>query len=140
MSNPKYWWWESVKRCIRQYPRLTESKADLQAMPVVALNKSAGGSSGSDGRKTERYALRQLTPAEEKALDAVENALALTETLPDGETRLRLIRMYYWSGMRLQDAAGRLYIDESTAKRYNGQFVRLAARGLGYLPQEHTKR
>ena len=131
MSNPRYWWWENVKRAIRAYPSLCAKKADRQAMPVTRQGNGAGRGASS-ARKTEEYALRGLSPEEERIIDAVAKAWQLTEAMPDGNKRLELLRAYYWKGERLLNAALKIPIDESTAKRWNGVFVRLVACGLGF--------
>lgn len=131
MSNPRYWWWENVKRAIRVYPSLCTKKADRQAMPITRQGGGAGGGA-SASRKTETYAMRQLTPEEERVVDAVGRAWQYIGAMPDGSKRQDLLRAYYWRGKRLADAAVQIPIDESTAKRWNGVFVRLVACGLGY--------
>ena len=136
MSNPRYWWWSGVKAAIRQYPALRDAKAELLSMQITsAPDRSAVRSNGTN-RTVERVALQELSPAEEKVLDAVRTAIEVTELQAGGADHVRLIACYYWGAMSLAESARRCYIDERTAKRWNGAFVRLVARGMGYLSEQ----
>lgn len=147
MSRPRSWWWASVRAAIRQYPTLVSKKNELQSMQTTKAVKSIRGKNGElhdlyatrgggggNGRTVERLALAELPPAEERILEAVRIAIEETEAGRDGEAHMSLLRDYYFRRMRMQDAADKAFVDFKTAQRWNGQFTRRVARGLGYLP------
>lgn len=148
MSKPRYWWWASVRTAIRQYPALRAKKDELQSMQVTKAVKSIKGKDGKihdyyappggggNGRTVERLALAELSPAEERILEAVSLAIEETEAARDGHEHMAMLRNYYFRRMSMNDAANRAFIDVKTAQRWNGVFARRVARGLGYLPKE----
>ena len=143
----KYWWMETVRRAIINYPTLKAKKDELQAMNTTPAVKSVigpdgktatvyptGGGGGGNSRKTETFALRELPPMEERALNAVSNALEATSLLPDGKHRLGLIRVYWWSGHRnLFWAAEKVDISERTARRWSAAFIWTVAMEMGFV-------
>lgn len=147
MSKPRYWWWTSVRQAIRQYPALKQRKADLQSSQVTKSVTSIRGpdgklhdfypatGGGGNSRTVERLALAELPPAEERILNAVERAIELAELAPNGKTRAAILREYHFRGGRLVDIAGRHYVGEATAKRWNALFMRTVAAELGYTFQ-----
>lgn len=144
MSKPKYLWWDYVRKVIRNYPKRCEEYNALHEVAVtkhVTSYKDANGelcdcysiSSGGNGRTVENVSLCELPRQDQKEYDAVRLAFSLTQTAPDGESRVRFIRMYYYSGLTLSASAYRLHISPKTAERWNGSFVRLVAKNLGLL-------
>ena len=144
MSKPKYLWWNYVRKVIRNYPKRCEEYNALHEVAVtkhVTSYKDANGelcdcystSSGGNGRTVENVSLRELPRQDQKEYDAVRLAFSLTQTAPDGESRVRFIRLYYYSGLTLSASAYRVYISPKTAERWNGTFVRLVAKNLGLL-------
>lgn len=142
----KHWWMEAVRRAIISYPELRAKKDELQSMNTTPAVKSIvgpdgkpatvypTGGGGGNSRKTETVALRELPPMEERALNAVRNALDATALLPDGKHRLGLIRVYWWSGHRnILDAADRVHLSERTARRWNNAFVWTVAMEMGFV-------
>lgn len=143
----KWWWMETVRRSIINYPVLKAKKDELQSMattPAVTSVTVEGGKTitvyptgggGGNSRKTETVALRELPPMEERALNAVRNAMEATSLLPDGKHRLGLIRVYWWGGKHrsLLDAAGRVHISEITARRWNNAFMWTVAMEMGFV-------
>ncbi len=70
-----------------------------------------------------------LTDTEVSAYNA---AVAQTLSLPDGEARMKLIRMVMVAKTHtIAGAALRLYISERVARQWHGDFIRLVAQGLG---------
>lgn len=144
MSKPKYLWWDYVRKVIRNYPKRCEEYNALYEVAVtkhVTSYKDANGelcdcysiSSGGNGRTVENVSLRELPRQDQKEYDAVRLAFSLTQTAPDGESRVRFIRLYYYSGLTLSASAYREHISPKTAERWNGSFVRLVAKNLGLL-------
>lgn len=130
MSSPRYKWWSYVQSMIRLYPSRLEQLRDMQTAAVTA-KYSAEPRSGGASRTTERLALASLGGID-REVEAVRKAIEETEKLPDGKTRLKLIRLYYWRGVRRIDAAAsRCHVSEATAKRWNGTFIRTVARYFG---------
>ena len=142
----KYWWMETVRRAIINYPHLKEKKDELQSMATTPAVKSVTveggktvtvyptGGGGGNSRKTEVYALRELPPMEERALNAVRNSLDAISLLPDGKHRLALIRAYWWKmdHRSLDRAAVYVNISERTARRWNNAFVWTVAMEMGF--------
>ena len=147
MSRPRNWWWSAVRLAIRQYPAISQRKADLQAMQTTKAVKSIKGEDGKlhdyytppggggNGRTVERLALAELPPAEEQILTAVRTAIDATELSAAGREHMEMLRQYYWGGVRLQDAAIKAHVDYRTARRWNAAFANRVARSLGYLPR-----
>lgn len=144
LSKTRYLWWDYVRKVIRNYPRRC---AEYNALHEVAVTKhvtSAKGedgklldcyatSSGGNGRTVENISLRELPQQDQKEYDAVRLAFAFTQSIPDGEIRVRFFQLYYYSGLTLSSAAYRVHISPKTAERWNGSFVRLVAKNLGLL-------
>lgn len=133
MSKPRYRWWPFVKAMIRDYPKLREAWEELHGSSITA-NMSPVPRGGNARRTVEDNALRQLDPDDQRAFDAVSRAIELTRLLPDGEQRLRMIRLCYWSPkpMPLRSACLYLFVSERTAKRWHGAFVRTVAKCYGF--------
>ena len=102
MSKPRYRWWGYALNVVRAYPKL--------------------------------LAADYLAVDDKKDRDAVEQAIKQTQKGRHGEEILQLIKQVYWdqSARRIEDAARRLYISESTACRWHREFVRAVGRGLGF--------
>lgn len=144
MSRPKYWWYGTVVRTIREYPKLVGRKRDRQAQAVVAnygtktllrngqevnviLPRSTGGA-----RTTEDVAMRTLSSREETDIDAVDRALERLRLEKDGEDILRAVRLVDWEGNSIEAAAGILHADESSVKRWRRKFIYRVAKNMGY--------
>lgn len=144
---PKYWWMETVRRAIINYPALKAKKDELQSMATTPAVQSVTveggktvtvyptGGSGGNSRKTETAALRELPPMEERALNAVSIALEAMSLLPDGRHRLALIRAYWWkmSHRNMDLAAAYVNVSERTARRWNNAFVWTVAMEMGFV-------
>ena len=133
MSKPKFRWWSFVKAMIRDYPKLEKTWKDLHETSITA-NYSAMPKGGSASRTVEVIALRQMDSDDQKVYDAVAKAIEITRLLPDGQRRMDMISLVYWSQrpMSLKSAALLLYISEITAKRWHGSFVRCVAKCYGF--------
>ena len=143
----KYWWMETVRRAIVNYPLLKAKKDELLAMPTTPAVKSVTveggktvtvyptGGGGGNSRKTETVALRELPPMEERALNAVRNALDAVSLLPDGKHRLALIRAYWWKleHRNMDQAASYVNVSARTAHRWNTAFVWTVAMEMGFV-------
>lgn len=110
MSKPRYRWWGYAKNVVRAYPRLA--------------------------------AAERLTADDMKDRDAVAWAIEQTRKGRHGEETLQLIKQVHWdrSARRLEDAAQRLYISASTARKWHREFLRLVGNGLGFITSEEDRK
>lgn len=145
MSRPKYWWYGTVVRTIREYPRLVGLKRDKQVQAVVAnygtrttlrgeevnviLPRSSAGT-----RTTEDVAMRTLSSREEADIDAVDLTIERLRLDKDGENILRAVMLVDWEGRSIEEAADILHADESSVKRWRRKFIYKAAKNMGYYP------
>ncbi len=122
MSKPRKRWWGYVRNMIRDYPTLKQIRS--RTGPPITLVES------STGRTIQALPINRMSPEDQKALDAVESALAETAASPGGSRKQKLIHLMYWADRRLtaKSAAEHLGISEITAKRWHGEFVRRVAR------------
>ena len=133
MSQYKHWWFPNVARALKAYPALIAQKDAIRRQNIIAKYSNeprAGGSS----RQTENIALKDLPPGEAAIVDAISSALDEISRRKDGDDIIRLIDLVYFrKSHTLQGAAMALAMSEITAKRKNGDFIRLTAKKLGYL-------
>ena len=122
MSKPRKRWWGYVRNMIRDYPTLKQVRS--RTGPPITLVES------STGRTTRALPVNRLCPEDQKALEAVETALAETAATIGGSRKQKLIHLMYWADRRhtAKSAAEHLGISEITAKRWHGEFVRRVAR------------
>lgn len=134
MSRPHYDWWCNATRMIRNYPARKAEHDDLVSQSVTA-DMSGMPHSGGAGRSTEAAALHQMAPAKQAEYDAVRKAIEITEMLPNGELRIRLIRRIYWGEKKqpIHRAVGSLNIAEATGWRWHSGFVKLVGECFGYI-------
>ena len=138
MSSPRYRWWGFVRRMIRDYRGLKVEYDDLHQQSLSSAPSGSPG--GGDGRTVENIALKQLPADDQKVYDAVSRAVEITKLLPDGDLKLALITMMYWSDRNLtaKSSAPTLHISRRTAERWHGEFVRLTAKCYGFSLRENT--
>lgn len=135
MKRKKPRWWSYMRRCVRDYPGLKQEYEELHRQSLSAdISGMPKGSAA--GRTVESIALRELHPDDQSDYDAVTQAIMITKRQKNGETRLELIRYIYWyeKEHRVKDAAPVLYISESTARRWHGEFIKLVAKIMGKHP------
>ena len=126
MSKPRYHWWAYAKAIVRMYPQLKREYEALHTQRITGDPENVRGGKGGVSRSVEITALRQLPPARQKEYDAVTKAIELTQRLPSGETRLAFVDLVFWKQThKVESAALKLYISESTARRYHTEFIRL---------------
>ena len=134
MGKPRYRWWTFAKNMIRDFPEVEKAWKDIHAQSVTA-NISGMPRGGGDSRIVETVVMRQLPPEDQKLYDAVSQAITHTMLLPNGDDRMKLIRLMYWQGrIRTIDAvAVCIPVSEITAKRWHGDFIRLVGIYHGLL-------
>jgi len=131
-------WRKNTRAVIREYPNLRRRERELKDMAVTANygtpDKQPDGTvvnvvlpgSGSASRTTEDVALRQLSPDDQRALDAVSNAIQTTMRYRNGALRVRIIDLVYWRRSHtLEGAAMALHVSPQTAKFWHNNFVEL---------------
>lgn len=133
MSRPRYRWWGYVRKMIRDYPGLRMDLDDKQQQSVVAGRSGMPGG-GGNGRSLETAALQCLDVDDQRCLDAVARAVAITKLRSDGEERLRLIELMYWEKkpMTISKAADGVHVSERTAQEWHRIFVRCVAKCYGF--------
>lgn len=134
MSTPRYDWWSYVKAVIRRYPQMD---AEYKALHCPSL--SCGGEvhgSGGSSRTTEQIAMRELPKHRQREYEAVRKAIETTKRSRNARDRLKVIDLYLWKRSHtLEGAALMVPCSVATAKRWNGDFIRLVAENLGLLDE-----
>ena len=129
--KPREDWWDYTKKIIRSYPKLERKLDSVGETPCVPAYGAGGGHGGRISNPVERAVVDRLTDQEQRRYDAVSAALEETGRMRDGQQRIRLIeRVYFRRSHTLYGAAQEVPVSEITAKRWNGQFVRLVAEKL----------
>ena len=137
MSRYEKDWQKIVRMIICGYPARHARLNELKCQKITP-GYSKTGARGKTQRKTESIALRQLPPAEQKKHDAVERALEITETMPDGKLRCKFVRLYYFREKRLTllKISAILYVSERTLLRWNSDFkytVKKELEAMGFI-------
>ena len=133
MSKERYIWWGYVKGMVRGYPAKAAELNEMRTMGMTARYQvTAGGR--KPGRSTEMVALRELPAVQQKEFNAVRKALEWISAKPDGELRMKMVRLVYWKQThRLYAAAREIGISERTAKRWNSELLCAVAKEYGLL-------
>ena len=118
---------------IRQYPELKQKMNDLQKISVTpAYAPTIRGS--ETGRATEEAALRQLPPAEEMWVDAIELAMEEISRHRDGKEVMAVVELVDFKRTHsVEGAAMALHMERTTAWRRRSRFVCIVAKKSGYL-------
>lgn len=133
MSRPRYDWWPYAKGMIRRYPDLAREYADLHTQTITQGYTGMPGG-GGDGRSLEGVAIRELPGTRQREYEAVRRAIAVTALYPNGQSRLKVIRLVLWDRSRtLEGAALAVPCSIATAKRWHGDFIRLVGKMYGLL-------
>lgn len=131
MSKPREIWWGYVKAIIRRYPELCAREAELHRQ---SLSQSITGMPHGIGKTSDPVAdaaLRELPDKQQRELDAVRGAIASTKALPDGEERLRMVKLVFWDRTyTLDGAAMQLHRCTRTIWQWHGDFIRAVEKEL----------
>ena len=131
MSKPREIWWSYVKAMIRRYPELCAREAELHRQ---SLSQSITGMPHGSGKISDPVAdaaLRELPGNQQRELNAVRCAIANTRALPDGEERLRMIKLVFWDKTHTLDGAAlELHRCIATIKIWHGDFIRAVEKEL----------
>lgn len=125
MARRSNGWRYAARSAAYDYPRLRQELAELQAQSVTpSLSGMPGG--GEPGRSTEDAALRQLPHAQQRRLDAVEQAVTISSNLTSGLSRVRLIELVYFQRKyTIEGAAMQIPCSVQTAWTWNNDFLLL---------------
>lgn len=124
MSKPRYHWWSYAKAIVSIYPELVEKYNDLHTVSITSKWDAMPSGSGISN-PTENAALRELPPARQRELDAVNRAIELTKLMKTGDEQIKLIDLVFWKkSHNIAGAAMILYVSEITAKRWHADFIR----------------
>lgn len=133
MSKPRYGWWPYVKSMIRNYPQRCREWEELKTVSVTANYSINEGHGSGISKPTEQVALRLFPETKQKEFDAVREALKVTQSSPDGEYKIEIIKSVYWRRNRtLYGAARCIGVSERTARRWHTKFVYLVAEKYGF--------
>lgn len=118
-------WREETKRIIRIYPRLLREENALRDTRITPNLSGAPGGAGVS-RKTENTALRELSPGDQRALDAVRKAISTTGRYRNSKDRLKVIDLVYWKGTHdLHGAADQCHYSYESVQEWNAAFIEL---------------
>ena len=118
-------WREETKRIIRAYPRLLREEADKKESRITPSLSGMPGGAGTS-RKTENTAMRDLSPGDQRALDAVRKAISTTGRYRNSKDRLRVIDAVYWKDeLTLHGAALKFHYSYDTVQDWNAAFIDL---------------
>lgn len=125
MARRSNGWRHAARSAAYDYPKLQRELRDLQAQSVTPnMNGMPGG--GEPGRSTEDAALRQLPYAQQRRLDAVEQAVSISSNLTSGLSRVRLIELVYFQRKyTIEGAAMQITCSVQTAWTWNNDFLLL---------------
>lgn len=125
MSRRSSSWRRIARQAVYDYPGLRSQLRDLQSMSVTP-SLSGMPMGGGEHRSTEDAALRQLPPEDQRRLDAVAQALEISEHLTSGLARRKLIDLVYFRRSHtVEGAAMRIPCSVQTAKTWNSDFLLL---------------
>lgn len=125
MARRRDGWRHAARSAAYDYPKLQRDLRDLQTQSVTPnMNGMPGG--GEPGRSTEDAALRQLPYAQQRRLDAVEQAVSISSNLTSGLSRVRLIELVYFQRKyTIEGAAMQIPCSVQTAWTWNNDFLLL---------------
>ena len=128
MARRSNGWRHAARSAAFDYPQLRRQLADLRSQSVTpALEGMPHG--GEPGRSTEDAALRELPYAQQRRLDAVEEAVAICSQLTSGLSRVKLLELVYFRPYNrrytLEGAAMQIPCSIQTAKTWNNDFLLL---------------
>ncbi len=135
MSSPRNIWWSYVQGMMRRFPERAAALGELHRFGMTGRYAVIPGGKGR-GRATEAVALRELPPAEQREYDAVRQALEYAAAKPDGQLRLKLVKLVYWDQThKLYAAAWEVGVSERTARRWNRDILYQVAINFGLVDE-----
>lgn len=113
-----------ARAALRAYPRAKRKQSEMTDVRITP-NYSGAPGSGSASRTTEDIALRaKLSPWEEDVINAVEFAMRMQSAYPNGEERMRMIRLVYFQRTHTLDGAAlECHYSDRAIKRWNAEIL-----------------
>ena len=141
MSKPRYWWWGSIQNALRAYPKLKQ-RYEAPDVALTARYAEGVGHDSAPGRTTETAALQRLHDGDYKVYLAIKAAIDETAQMETGAARLKIIELIYWKRYwkTVEGAAYEVGYSVDRAKDFHGEFIRLIAYHLGYVPRAKVPR
>lgn len=124
MSRKGTGWRAAARSAAYDYPRLRQELAELRRQGASGLG---GMPSGNEARRsTEDLALRELPAAQQRRLDAVEQAVTISSQLTSGPSRVKLVELVYFARrFTVEGAAMQIPISTRQAWAWNNDFLLL---------------
>ena len=117
-------WRTEARAALRAYPKAKKKQNESGEMQITPVY---GGSAvqHSATRTTENVALRtKLTPHEENVISAVEFAMRMQSAYPNGQERMKMIRLVYFQRSHtLEGAAMEVHYSDRAVKRWNAEIL-----------------
>ena len=117
-------WRAEARAALRAYPKAKKKQNESGEMQITPVY---GGSAvqHSATRTTENVALRvKLTPHEENVISAVEFAMRMQSAYPNGQERMKMIRLVYFQRSHtLEGAAMEVHYSDRAVKRWNAEIL-----------------
>lgn len=136
MSGREYDWWPYVMSMVRRYPELKARQRDLARTSVTTNWGGVRTSGGKNCRSVEDAAARELKGTAGREFRALHRAVSLTELLPGGRDRLRLISLLLWEGKKsLAEAVSEIPCSPANAEKWQDDFLTLVAEFYGLLDE-----
>lgn len=132
MSKPANSWYGIVIKTIRRYPELKKRKAQMHNSNIIA-NYSAMPKSNTSSRTTENIAIRELKPADERELQAVEKAIGVMYSLNEGKEIMKIVELVDFKHTHLLRGAAFVYELDSRAEWIDPSCWKKANPGLGTI-------
>lgn len=134
MSSPRYDWWPYVKGMIRRYPELCARQEELRRTKMSPNLTGMPSAHGQTSDPVADAALRELPEINRRELEAVQQAIEETRSLPNGEMRLEMVRLIFWKRTHtLEGAAMELRWSTRKLVEWHGEFIRCVAKYFGLL-------
>jgi len=141
MSKPMYDWWGYILNIIKRYPERKKKLDEMHQTPVTPKYEALCGGSGP-GNPVAYAAIKELDEQQMKEYNAVLSAIQETARMETGEPRLMIIDLIYWRRYwkTIEGAAYEVGYSKDRAKDFHGEFVRLVAFYMGYIPREKVRK
>jgi len=116
---------------IRRYPELCARQEELRRTKMSPNLTGMPSAHGQTSDPVADAALRELPEINRRELEAVQQAIEETRTLPNGKERLEMVRLVFWN--TLEGAAMKCHVSYVTARRWHGEFIKRTAQAFGLL-------
>ena len=139
MGKPLPTWWADVKAAIRRYPEMDKAvKADVPTAQIAQYGHVTRKNGA--GRPVESYAIKNQSHNSLTEYDAIKRAIRDTASRGNGESRLAVVNLVFWSGnMSVPEAGEAVGYSEKQASRFISDFVYLTAFHMGLVDAKELR-